>query len=74
MNPRHRTPAQSVAGHQHLAFAVFRQAILDAANPVAPPAARDSARRFLAGDGMYRFWSAVATGRRPTRLTRNSDG
>jgi hypothetical protein len=64
MNPRRRKTAQSVAGQQHLAFAVFRQAILDAANPVAPAAARDSARRFLAGDRMYRFWRAVAAGRR----------
>ncbi len=67
MNPRSRVAAQSLAAHQRLAFAVLRQAIVDAANPVASASARESARRFLGGNGMYRFWSAVATARRPTR-------
>ncbi len=71
MTPRSRDAAQGFAGHQHLAFAVLRQAILDAGSPSAPAAARHSARRFLSGDRMYRFWSAVATARRHAAALRH---
>ena len=65
MNTRSRVAAQSLAAHRHLAFAVFKQAIADAMNPDAPAPVRQSARRFLAGDDMCRFWSSVATLKRP---------
>jgi hypothetical protein len=55
-----------LSGHQHLAFAVVRQAIADATNTTAPAPVRQSARRFLAGNRMYRFWSTLATVKRPT--------
>jgi hypothetical protein len=64
MHPRHRIAAATPTGHRCLALAVVRQAIADTANPAAPAAVRQSARRFLAGNGMFRFWSSVAAGKR----------
>jgi hypothetical protein len=66
VSPRSKAALPGV-NHRHLAFAVLRQAIADATNPAAPTSARHSARQFLAaGNQMYRFWSTVATSRRPT--------
>lgn len=64
MIPRHRTSSTPPASHRHLALAVVRQAVADAVNPSTSAAERQSARRFLAGNGMFRFWSSVATGKR----------
>jgi hypothetical protein len=64
MIPRHRASSTPLAAHRHLALAVVRQAVTDAVNPSTPASERQSARRFLAGNGMFRFWSSVVSGKR----------
>jgi hypothetical protein len=49
-----------VHAHQELAVAVIRQAVLDAANPLAESRVRDGARAFLADSPMLRQWCGVA--------------
>ena len=64
MIPRQRTSSTPLASHRHLALAVVRQAVADAVSPSTSAAERESARRFLAGNGMFRFWSSVVIGKR----------
>jgi len=61
-----RSP-QAVLSPRLLAFAVFRQAIIDALDPSLPAAVRRGARRFLVGTEMSRFWAVLATGGRQAR-------
>ena len=53
-------PTRSIDGHQELAIAVIRQAVMDATNPSAEDRVRAGAREFLAGSPMLREWCGVA--------------
>ena len=52
--------SRPVHAHQELAVAVIRQAVVDAANPLAESRVRDGARAFLADSPMLRQWCGVA--------------
>jgi hypothetical protein len=50
-----------------LACAVIKQALADALDPTVPPAVRQDAEQFLAGDAWFRRWCRAA-GLPPARL------